>query len=169
MQIHALCLLAFLPLASTFTFVKHHPQASFTITSATVLNNNVADVTDAELEVVLETCDGPVIIDAYATWCGPCQILKPELEKAMESLGKRGVKAYSFDTDKYEEMAGRLRVMGLPTLYFFKENGVLLRRMEGAYNEAELIEASNEIFFGEEREVCEKDKDKVDATDELAI
>ena len=147
---------AFFPAVPPFLSV----QKTAIIGGTTALRALVKDVSADELEVILETVDGPTIIDAYALWCGPCQILKPELESAMSVLTEKGVKAYSFDTDKYEEFASRLRVMGLPTLYFFTEGGVLLRRIEGAYNKAELIKLADEIFFAQGRDTCRKGDDE---------
>jgi len=120
----------------------------------------VKDVTAEELEMILSEAEEPTIVDAFATWCGPCQMLRGELETAMETLSKRGVQAVSFDTDQYEAMASRLRVMGLPTIYFFGPRGVLLKRVEGAYPAKDLIQMGNEIFFGEAAD---------DGTDELMI
>ena len=69
-------------------------------------------VSGEELEIMLTECDEPLIIDAYATWCGPCQQVAPEFEAAAEELKGR-VRFVKLDTDEEPDMADRLKVMAL--------------------------------------------------------
>ena len=60
----------------------------------------------------------PVIVDFWATWCGPCKTLTPALEKAV--LAAKGkVKMVKIDIDKNPAYAGQLRVQSIPTIYAF--------------------------------------------------
>src|ERR1700691_5354114 len=60
----------------------------------------------------------PVIVDFWATWCGPCKTLGPALEKAV--LAAKGkVKLVKIDVDKNPVYAGQLRVQSIPTVYAF--------------------------------------------------
>ncbi len=59
----------------------------------------------------------PLIIDFFATWCGPCVLLASELEKVKEELGD-SVRIVKVDTDKEEELSSQLQIQGLPTLVF---------------------------------------------------
>jgi putative thioredoxin len=71
----------------------------------------IKDVIEASREV-------PVIVDFWATWCGPCKTLGPALEKAV--LAAKGkVKLVKIDIDKHPAYAGQLRVQSIPTVYAF--------------------------------------------------
>src|SRR5579862_3527848 len=69
------------------------------------------DVIDASRET-------PVIVDFWATWCGPCKTLGPALEKAVLAA-KGAVKLVKIDIDKNPVFAGQLRVQSIPTVYAF--------------------------------------------------
>lgn len=79
-----------------------------------------------ETEVIKS--DIPVLVDFNATWCGPCKMLAPTIEKlAGEYDGK--VKVVSLDIDEAGDIAGRYGVMSIPTLIVFKNGDVFNRSM----------------------------------------
>jgi len=71
----------------------------------------MADVVEASREV-------PVIVDFWATWCGPCKQLGPALEAAVQAKGGR-VKLVKIDVDRDKAVAGQLGVQSIPTVYAF--------------------------------------------------
>lgn len=74
----------------------------------------------------------PVIVDFFATWCGPCKMMAPVLEKAAaEYEGK--VRIGKLDVDENGELAAKYGVMSVPTLIFFK-NGQIVNKMVGLQN-----------------------------------
>lgn len=87
-----------------------------------IINNN-------EFINEVENKDGLVVVDFFATWCGPCKMLAPEIEKlADEYVGQ--VPVVKVDVDEEPELARRYNVMSIPTLFVFK-NGEAVATMMG--------------------------------------
>jgi thioredoxin 1 len=73
---------------------------------------------------------GLVMVDFWAVWCGPCQMVAPIVEElATEYAGK--VRVMKLNTDENPEIAGRYQVMSIPTILFFK-NGQPVEKLVGA-------------------------------------
>lgn len=73
--------------------------------------------------------DVPVLVDFYATWCGPCQTMMPVLEQLKADLGD-GVKIIKIDVDKNKALASQFNVRGVPAFMIYK-NGVQAWRGSG--------------------------------------
>lgn len=83
--------------------------------------------------------DIPVVVDFFATWCGPCKMLAPVIETlAGEYEGK--VKIGKLDVDENEEIAGRYGVMTIPTVILFK-NGEIVTKTIGLQSKDALKKA----------------------------
>ena len=81
--------------------------------------------------------DKPVLIDFFATWCGPCQMLGPILKEVKESLGER-ISIIKVDVDKNQELAAIQQVRGVPTMMLY-QNGKQLWRQSGVLSKEEII------------------------------
>ena len=73
--------------------------------------------------------DRPTLVDFYATWCGPCKMQAPIIEKVKEEVGDKA-NVLKIDIDKNEEVARRYNVQSIPTLILFK-NGEPVWRAVG--------------------------------------
>ncbi len=84
----------------------------------------------------------PVLVDFYATWCGPCQTLQPILKETAEKLGDKA-KIIKIDVDKNPVAASNYRVRGVPTLILFK-NGKPIWRQSGVIPTHQLVQVVNQ-------------------------
>ena len=82
-----------------------------------------------------------VIVDFWATWCGPCRMLSPLLDEVEEEMGDK-VTVVKVNVDDADEVAMQYRIMNIPTLLFFK-NGQLVDKTVGAMPKNALVERIN--------------------------
>lgn len=80
----------------------------------------------------------PVLVDFYATWCGPCQMMQPILQESAKILGGQ-VKIVKVDVDKNPAAANAFQVRGVPTLILFR-NGKMLWRQSGVVPTHQLVQ-----------------------------
>ncbi|ACV22448.1 Thioredoxin C-1 [Slackia heliotrinireducens] len=98
----------------------------------------MADViSSAEFEEKVLKATEPVIVDLFATWCGPCKAMAPTLDKVAAEHADE-VSIYKVDVDESPEIAQKFRVMSVPTLLAFK-NGELVNRAVGAQPEDAIV------------------------------
>lgn len=82
------------------------------------------------------TKEGKVVVDFFATWCGPCQMLGPVLEEVAEETDIGIIK---IDIDEQESLAREFGVMSVPTLLFY-EQGELISRKVGFMPKESIVE-----------------------------
>ncbi|ACB51739.1 thioredoxin M [Crocosphaera subtropica ATCC 51142] len=95
----------------------------------------------SSFEEMLSTSTVPVLVDFYATWCGPCQMMSPILEQVGTQMRNR-LQVVKIDTDKYPGIASKYGIQSLPTLVLFKK-GEPVERLEGAMQASQLIQHLN--------------------------
>ena len=96
------------------------------------------DVTQADFaaRVIEASRERPVVVDFWAAWCGPCQVLMPVLAKLAQAYAGKFLLA-KVDTDNEQALAGRYGIRGLPTVKLFK-NGAAVDQFSGARSEGQV-------------------------------
>jgi thioredoxin len=89
-------------------------------------------------EEMLSGSDVPVLVDFYADWCGPCQMMTPILQQVNLQL-KDKLRIVKIDTEKYQNLATQYQIFALPTLVLFKE-GKPVDRIEGVMQASDLVQ-----------------------------
>ena len=90
----------------------------------------VGKVSDATFESEVLKATGPVVVDFWAEWCGPCRMIAPALEEIAGSLGEK-VKIVKLNVDESPNTAAKYGIQSIPTLMIFK-NGEMSSRQVGA-------------------------------------
>lgn len=94
------------------------------------MGSDVLRVDDSTWDVDVMKASELVMVDFWAVWCGPCQMVAPIIDElAQEYAGK--LKVRKLNTDESPEIAGRYQVMSIPTILFFR-NGQPVEKLVGA-------------------------------------
>lgn len=91
----------------------------------------------ADFDSKVSKAKGPVVIDFWAEWCGPCKMLMPVVEQVAES--KKNIQFYKMNTDDCGDIAGSMRIMSIPCLVFMN-NGKEVDRMVGMQSKEKIID-----------------------------
>lgn len=111
---------------------SHFLKTSILITMSELIRN----VSDASFEAEVLQAEGPVLVDYWAPWCGPCKMIAPLLDEAARQYEGR-VTIAKLNVDDNPETAARFGVRGIPTLMLFK-NGQAAATKVGALSKSQL-------------------------------
>ena len=100
--------------------------------------SEIKEILTEEEFAELITQEKPVLVDFWATWCGPCKMQAPILHEFSEDIGDKAIIA-KVDIDVNEKLARELGVMSIPTLMVFK-NGEMVEKVVGLSSKAKLSE-----------------------------
>ena len=98
-------------------------------------------ITSAEFDAKVLKAEGKVLVDFFATWCGPCKMLAPVLDQASAEIADKGA-IYKVDVDASSDIANKYQIMSVPTLILF-ENGEPVKQIMGAQPKQNILAMFN--------------------------
>ena len=99
------------------------------------MTGKLNDVTDATFQSEVIEAEGPVLVDFWAPWCGPCRVVHPILEEIDSE--REDLKIVSLNTDENQQTSARYEVLSIPTMILFK-NGEIAKKVIGAMQKRRL-------------------------------
>lgn len=107
------------------------------------MSENITNLTAETFDEIVTGAEGPVLVDFWAEWCGPCKMIAPILDEIASE--HEGIKITKLNVDEAGEIAQRYQVMSIPTLLVFNE-GDVAKRLVGASGKAKLVEELSEFL-----------------------
>jgi thioredoxin 2 len=102
-----------------------------------LLDGHPVELTDANFDAVISRTELPIVVDFWATWCGPCRMMAPQFEQAARSLKGRALLA-KVDTDANPLVAARFGIRSIPTMVKL-QGGRELQRTSGAMQASQIV------------------------------
>jgi thioredoxin 1 len=102
------------------------------------MSGNIVNISDDSFENDVLQAQGPVLVDFWAEWCGPCKMIAPVLEQVADEYDSK-LRVAKLNIDDNPESAPRYGVRGIPTLILFR-NGEVVGTKVGALSKAQLTQ-----------------------------
>ena len=102
------------------------------------MSDNIGQISDSSFDSDVLQAEGPVLVDFWAEWCGPCKMIAPVLEELANEYGEK-LKICKMDVDANPETAPKYGIRGIPTLILFN-NGDVAGTKVGALSKSQLSE-----------------------------
>lgn len=99
----------------------------------------IIHLTAEDFENEIQHAEVPVLVDFWASWCGPCKMLAPVLEEIDQELGG-SARICKVNVDEQPQLAAQFGIMSIPTLIFYK-NGAETGKMVGVRSKQDIVDA----------------------------
>ncbi|MDY7094290.1 MAG: thioredoxin [Acidobacteriota bacterium] len=97
-------------------------------------SNKIVEITSSNFDSVVKNSDTPVLVDFWASWCGPCRAVAPTLDELADEMDGK-VTIGKINVDDQQQLASQFGVSSIPSFFLFK-NGEVADRMMGAMPKA---------------------------------
>ncbi|WP_425406865.1 thioredoxin TrxA [Hwanghaeella sp.] len=101
------------------------------------------NISDSDFQSSVLDADGPVLVDYWAEWCGPCKVIGPHLEEIADEMSGQ-IKVAKLNIDENPQTPSKYGVRGIPTLMLFKDGEVVATKI-GAMGKSQLADWVNSV------------------------